>query len=177
MTTLLNLFYQLPPEFIVLCFFLASLAYLRALQRFARCRWFRCGIWGTLIIWTAATIWITTLSRSPGPVHMPELIPFHSYREMVATGVKEIARANFMNVALFYPAGLLAASLLPESWPRCRKVLSTGILLAVLSLLIEYGQFSYALGEPEIDDLIHNTVGAMLGTIPIVLRDILHHPN
>lgn len=176
MTTLLNLFYRLPLEFISQCFTLLSLVYLCLYQRFDRCRWFRCGIWGALIIWIAAILWITLLSRSPNPTHTAKLIPFHSYRELFATGVSEIIRTNFMNVALFYPAGLLTVSLFPKRWQLRRKILSAGILLAMFSLSIEYIQFSCALGEPEMDDVIHNTLGALLGTLPFIIKDILHSP-
>lgn len=177
MTTLLNLFYRLPLEFIAQCFLLISLVWVCVRHRFAHCRWLRWGMWVALIIWGAVALWITIFSRSPSPVHLPELIPFHSYRELFAFGEDEIIRTNFMNIALFYPAGLLAASLLPEGWLRRQKLLSVVILMALLSLSIEYIQFFYALGEPEIDDVIHNTIGAILGTIPIVLKDILHNPT
>ena len=78
-----------------------------------------------------------------------------------------------MNVALFYPAGLLAASLLPEKWSRCQKMLAVLLPFALLSMMIEYTQFRYALGESEIDDVIHNTLGAFIGTCPIIWQDIL----
>ncbi len=177
MTALLNLFYRLPLEFIAQCFLLLSLVYICVHQRFSRCQWFRRGIWGALIVWIAVALWITIFRRSPGTLYRPELIPFHSYRELLATGVSEIMRTNFMNVALFYPAGLLVVSLLPESWSHCHKILSVGILLALFSLSIEYVQFSCALGEPEIDDVIHNTLGALLGTLPFIIKDILHSPR
>lgn len=35
----------------------------------------------------------------------------------------------------------------------------------------------YALGEPEMDDVIHNTLGALLGTLPLIIKDILHSPR
>lgn len=164
-------------EFIAQCFFLLSLVYLCALQRFARCRWFRPGICIALMVWFAAALWITTFSRSPGSGAAPELIPFHSYRKLLAGGSPEIIRTNFMNAALFYPAGLLAASLLPERRSRCTRLLAVGISFALFSLAIEYGQFHYALGRPEIDDVIHNTLGAVCGTVPVVLRDLLHAPT
>lgn len=85
-------------------------------------------------------------------------------------------RTNFMNVALFYPAGLLSASLLPDKWPRLQKILSAAILFALFSAVIEYTQFFCALGKPEVDDVIHNTLGAILGTLPIVFQDLLHKP-
>lgn len=177
MTTLLNLFYRLPLEFVAQCFLLISLVWVCVRHRFAHCRWLRWGMWVVLIIWVAAALWITIFGRSSGTVRLPERIPFHSYRELFASGKDEIIRTNFMNVALFYPAGLLLASLLPESWTNCRKILAVGIMLALFSLSIEYVQFSYALGKPEIDDVIHNTIGAILGTIPIVFKEILHNPT
>lgn len=176
MTTLLNLFYQLPLEFIVQCFLLISLVYLCVFQHFEHCRWFRRGVWATLIAWIAAVLWITILSRTPGAAYVPELIPFHSYRKLLATGTTEIIRTNFMNIALFYPAGLLTASLFPDKWTRLQKIWSTAILFAMFSGVIEYVQFFYALGEPEMDDVIHNTLGALLGTIPFLVKDILHNP-
>ena len=126
-----------------------------------------------MTIWVAATLWITIFSRSPEPAYSPEVIPFHSYRKLFATGITEIIRSNFMNVALFYPAGLLISSLLPENWSRIQKILFSGILLASFSFMIEYIQFLYALGEPEIDDVLHNTLGAVCGTIPIAFKEIL----
>lgn len=177
MSTLLNLFYRLPLEFIAQGFFLISLVYLCVLRRFSRRRWFRLGIRIVLILWIAAVLWITTFSREPGPRFSPELIPFHSYRRLLADGTVEIIRTNFMNIALFYPAGLVATSLLPEHRTRCQRMLAVGISCALFSVAIEYGQFRFALGEPEIDDVIHNTLGAVFGTIPIVTKDLLYDPT
>lgn len=86
-------------------------------------------------------------------------------------------RTNFMNVALFYPAGLLTASLLSKKWSRSQIILSIAILFALFSAAIEYVQFLYLLGKPEIDDVIHNTVGAVCGTIPIILKGMLYNPT
>lgn len=173
MTTLLTQFYQLPLESIAQCFLLLSLIFLFARRRYAHCRWFRMGVWVTLAIWVAATLWITIFNRTPGSTSLPALIPFHSYRKLFATGSKDFFRSNFMNVALFYPAGLLTASQLPEKWSRIQKILFSGILLGLFSFMIEYTQFLYALGEPEIDDVLHNTLGAICGTIPIAFKEIL----
>lgn len=116
-------------------------------------------------------------SRSPDRAYRPEWIPFHSYRKLLATGVSEIIRTNFMNIVLFYPAGFLTASLLPEEWLCRQKLLTVGVLFSLFSLSIELGQFYYALGEPEIDDVIHNTAGAICGTIPVILKNIQYSPT
>lgn len=173
MTTLLTQFYQLPLESIARYFLLLSLIFLFARRRYAHCRWFRWGVWGTLMIWIAATLWITIFNRSPGSAYPPELIPFHSYRKLFATGITEIFRSNFMNAALFYPAGLLTASQLPENWSRIQKILFSAFLFALFSFMIEDIQFLYALGEPEIDDVLHNTLGAVCGAIPIAFEEIV----
>lgn len=175
MTRLLNLFYCLPLEFIAQFFLILSFIFLLAHHHFKHSRWFRLGIWMSLAVWVSGTLWITIFSRSPGSEHLPELIPFHSYRELLKTGVSEILRTNFMNVALFYPAGLLTASLFPEKWTFRQKIWSTAILFAMFSGVIEYVQFFYALGEPEMDDVIHNTLGVLLGTIPFLAKDTLHN--
>lgn len=130
----------------------------------------------SLAIWVSVTLWITIFSRAPDSAHLPELIPFHSYRKLLKTGVDEILRSNFMNVALFFPAGLLSASLLPEGWPRRRKLLSVVIVFAWFSLVIECAQFHFSLGEPEVEDLIHNILSAALGTFPIIFQNILYNP-
>lgn len=177
MTTLLFIFYQLPLELIALCFMILSFVYLLIWKRLRHNCCFRWEICAILILWITATLWVTVFSRSPRSVYPPEYIPFHSYRKLFASGITEIFRSNFMNIALFYPGGLLAASLLPEKWPRRQKVLTVLLSFALFSVMIEHAQFRYALGESEIDDVIHNTLGAFIGTCPIIWQDILHRPS
>lgn len=177
MMKFVNLFYRLPMEFIAQSFFMLAVVYLCARHRFAQRRWFRRGLWAGLALWVAAALWITTFSRSFGTVYQPELIPFHSYREWIASGSEEILRTNFMNVALFFPAGLMAASLLPDHMPPRRKLLLTGAVFCLFSLGIECLQFVCTLGQPEIDDVIHNTLGSLCGTLPILLRKLLYDPE
>ena len=176
MTTFLNYFYGLRLDFIAKSVVFYSLIYLCIRMRFQHNRCFRWGVGFTLMLWAAATLWTTTFGRYPGQVHPPMLVPFHSYRELFETGMTEIFRSNFMNVVLFYPAGILTASLLPEKWSCGQKLLSVLILFALLSSTIEYVQFSCTLGEPEIDDVIHNALGAVLGSLPILCQNVLSKP-
>lgn len=177
MTTLLNLFYRLPLEFIAPSFFLGSLLFLMLRERLGDRRWCRRGIAVILVLWFAAALWITVLSRTTWDGYVTETVPFHSYRKMLATGNEEILRSNFMNVALFVPAGLLTAALLPEHWSRRRLLMTVVIPLALVSFGIEFAQFHWMLGEPEIDDVLHNTLGAVLGAWPIAFRSWLYDPH
>lgn len=173
MSQLLTRFYCLPPAFIAASFSLASLLFLLLWERLGR-RWSRRGVAAILVLWFAVALWITVLRRVPDTAYVPEMIPLHSYRKMFATGNEEILRTNFMNVALFWPAGLLTAALLPEHRVRRRLLLRVAIPFALLSLGIEFAQFHWMLGEPEIDDVLHNTLGAVIGAWPIAYRSWLH---
>lgn len=76
-----------------------------------------------------------------------------------------------MNAALFYPAGLLLAELLPETWHSGRRFAVSLGALAGLSLLIELAQYRFGLGLAQTDDVLHNGLGAALGgMIWLVLR-------
>lgn len=176
MTKLLILFYKLPLDLIARAVLILTCIWIRLQQRCARCRWLRPGLWAALLLWCAVVLWVTILTRSPGTVYPPEWIPFHSYREVFTGGNEELLRSNFMNAVLFYPAGVLMASLLPESRPKGRKLLLLALAVALFSLAIEGCQLCLALGEPEIDDVLHNTVGAVLGAGPIAWKDCLHAP-
>ena len=108
-----------------------------------------CALFGAYI---AAVLWITLCSRI-GEGHRGFLLPFHSYVEILK-GNRQFLLENVGNVILFIPLGVAL---------KCsgvRDVKKTGFLV---SLLIEVLQFTFALGTFECDDLIHNTLGAVIG--------------
>lgn len=129
------------------------------------------------LVWFAVIAVATLTDRTPGLIPTePELIPFHSYRAVIAGENKEILRSNFMNVVLFYPAGLLACELLPTSWSRTKRVILVALLFAMVSVGIEFCQYHFALGQAEVDDVIHNSLGALIGalisTIPVKWKPV-----
>lgn len=117
---------------------------------------------GWLAVIAAATL--TGRTHSAAPV-APVLTPFHSYRTVLAGGNRELLRSNFMNVILFYPAGLLACELLPQGWSRGNRILLVAVLFALASAGIEFCQYFCGFGQPEADDVIHNTLGALIGAL------------
>lgn len=81
-----------------------------------------------------------------------ELIPFWSYNDPI------LFVENVMNVVAFIPIGLLMAISQPNmKWWR---LLLIGIFLSVG---IEALQFFFVKGFSEVDDVIHNTLGCMIG--------------
>ena len=108
-----------------------------------------CILFGAYI---AAVLWITLFSRI-GEGYRRFLLPFHSYVEILK-GLWRPLLENIGNVVLFIPLGVAL---------KCggvRDVKKAGFLV---SLLIEVLQFTFALGTFECDDLIHNTLGAVIG--------------
>lgn len=108
-----------------------------------------CSLFGAYI---AAVLWITLFSRL-GTERRSFLLPFHSYVE-IWKGNRQFLLENIGNVVLFIPLGVALSVL--NKW----DVKKAGFLA---SLLIEVLQFTFALGTFECDDLIHNTLGAVIG--------------
>lgn len=100
----------------------------------------------------AAVLWITLFSRL-GTERRSFLLPFHSYVEILK-GNRQFLLENIGNVVLFIPLGVAL------KWSGAKDVKKAGLLA---SLLIEVLQFTFALGTFECDDLIHNTLGAVIG--------------
>ena len=156
-------FYCLP-IWNILCFLLIlSAGYLYLRRRLEKGRFWRLAI-TLLLAWLAVIVSATLAGRSGISFRpAPELLPFHSYRAVVAGASRELLRSNFMNVVLFYPAGLLGCDMLPEGWSRKRRVFLIAALCVLLSLGIECSQYLFSLGQAEVDDVIHNGLGALLG--------------
>lgn len=133
-------------------------------------RWWKWLIGAGLFPLLCVIVYFTIFARDGGDLLQHNFVPFHSYREVQNGGNIEIYRSNFMNVVLFYPAGLLATSLLPRKWPGWCRCLLVVLVLTAMSAGIEFLQYHFALGRCEIDDVIHNALGALLGVLASMLR-------
>ena len=164
--------YCLPLPYSILLIIIISTGYLILRQLQNKTRFLR-PVTVFLFLTCLAVIAVATLTdRTPGIIPAePEWIPFHSYRAVIAGENKEILRSNFMNVILFYPAGLFACELLPKNWNLAKRVILVAVLFALVSAGIEFCQYHFALGQAEVDDVIHNALGALIGalisTIPV----------
>ena len=119
-----------------------------------------------LLIAISVILAATLLNRTErADVLTPSWIPFESYIKVMQGETPELLRSCFMNVALFYPAGLLEAVLLPRKWHSIWRILLTGLVFMLMSTGIEYVQHIFVLGQPEVDDIIHNTLGALVGGV------------
>lgn len=111
------------------------------------------------VAYTIFIVWYTLLIREPRGlerVFKPEL--FWAIRAWIVNHTvanKAEAVQYFLNILFFIPYGLLFPW--KDNWKR---VFVTAL---VLSVFIELSQFIFNLGWCEVDDVISNTFGAMIG--------------
>ena len=110
-------------------------------------------------------LYATILTRTPG-VPTAILTPFASLA--AARQQPELYREMLMNVFLFFPLGLTLSGVLPRRWHRWLRIGLTTLVGCLLSAGIEYAQYCFALGLAETDDVICNTLGALLGAASLL---------
>ena len=115
--------------------------------------------------------WILALTIFPIPVEARgwrfhrlfsnvHLVPFWTIRSQLAFGLERSeARQLIGNMALFVPFGFL----LPAAVRTCRRLWVTLVVAAGLSALIESLQAILPEHATDVDDVILNTTGAVLG--------------
>lgn len=125
-------------------------------------------LFNTVLACAAAFIilYTTILTRSAG---VPEVIltPFAAFA--AAQQQPELYREMLMNVFLFFPLGLTLSNALPQRLSRWVRIGITTLFACLLSTVIEYTQYYYALGMAETDDVICNTLGAFLGSTSLLI--------
>lgn len=93
-------------------------------------------------------------------------IPFYSFQE--ARVQPELYRSMLMNIYLFVPFGLSLPWVLQG---KCRKTVCVAVTVTIgllLSISIEALQYYTGLGRSEVDDVIMNTLGCLLGALSYV---------
>lgn len=112
--------------------------------------------WGLFVAYCLFIVWYTLMSRTPKTTHTAELRLFWSFRDLLAgksTGKADVIQ-NINNILFFIPFGLL----LP-----LKKWWKVSLSAMCFSEAIEICQYVFALGLCELDDVISNTFGAMIG--------------
>lgn len=104
--------------------------------------------------------YITVFSRR-GKVQTDILLSFDSIREAVNRRSLEPLQHLWLNIVMFVPIGALFAAIHP-SLARVSTVLPLGMLLTTI---IETAQLLMRNGQCDLEDLVANTVGALLGLL------------
>lgn len=113
-----------------------------------------------LILFTLLVVYRVLLNRAPGSVvSKVEFIPFLSYIEYFRGNNPEAFITNRANILLFFPFGLLLFEFLKTK----KRVIIYLIIAFAFSFALEALQYVFSLGVAQIDDIIHNTMGAFIG--------------
>ncbi len=99
----------------------------------------------------------TVFFRNVLPARKFDLMPFWSYKAYL-DGENFYLAENIMNVVVFVPVGILLWFAL-----RCRCIWYAIMVGAGLSVGIEALQFLFKKGFTEVDDVMHNILGCMIG--------------
>ena len=103
----------------------------------------------------------TVIFRTAGATRRYDFQPFWSYKA-IQDGREDLLAENIMNVVVFIPVGLLLGIAFKQmTW---LKVLLIG---CGISVTIESLQFFFMRGFSELDDVIHNTVGCLIGWLMV----------
>lgn len=96
---------------------------------------------------------------------------------LMARDNNELYRSIFMNIIFFIPFGMFCSSTLSIKISIKKNILITTLIGLLISLFIETIQYFCFLGMTEFDDLICNTLGAFLGTIPLIIQKLYNNYN
>ncbi len=112
----------------------------------------------------------TVIFRSVMSDRKYDFTPFWSYRAILYGSEPQLLTENIMNMVVFVPVGLLAGVTFRRmTW---KKIIIVGLCL---SLGIEALQFVFKKGFSEVDDVMHNTFGCLMGyVIWLLLIKIVH---
>ena len=95
----------------------------------------------------------TVIFRTSGDTRQYDFHPFWSYSR------PDLLVENIMNVIVFIPVGMILGSLL-----RVKGSWLVALLIGCsISITIEALQFWFMKGFSEVDDVMHNTVGCLIG--------------
>ena len=132
-------------------------------------------LWIFAIAWLCAVVYYGFLIRQPGEHGGMNTEPFWEIKRAVRllgptifSGFRIASRTVFMdivlNILLFVPFGMM----LPVLFLRLPRILVVPLGL-LCSLCIEAIQYLTRLGMADVDDLINNTIGALLGFLIYLL--------
>ena len=99
----------------------------------------------------------TVIFRATGETRQYDFHPFWSYSR------PDLLVENIMNVVVFIPVGLLLGIAFKQSTWWKALLLGCGISVAIESL-----QFFLMRGFSEVDDVMHNTMGCIIGYMMVI---------
>lgn len=113
-----------------------------------------------VIIYFIFVLLLTIITRTQKPTITAKMIPFWSWYEVLIHHNIMLFEENILNILMLLPLGIMLKLLTPNF-----KIKNSFYFGLVLSATIEVTQLIFRLGLFEWDDMIHNTLGCVLGTL------------
>lgn len=113
------------------------------------------------MLYLCSILFVTLLTRNANLISSIRIIPLWSYREWFR-GRLDYGKSICLNIALFIPMGYLLFDLLKDYTIRKARFL-TLLICTLLSTMIEGVQYYTGLGLCDIDDIINNCAGTLVG--------------
>lgn len=165
MGELLIWFYCLPLEQAAALLALSAVIFRLLEKKWGQTRLFQAGVRLCFALWLGAILYTTLLSREPGSSSVISMNPLSPLLQWLSGENREAMRSALMNTALFFSGGVLLGAWLPRRWSLGRRAAVGATALGLLSLGIECIQYVFSLGRAEADDILFNTLGALLGLL------------
>ena len=112
-----------------------------------------------VLIVLAATV-IVGAAKTSAADRSLNLVPFRVFQETWGMPEPKKIAQTTANVVMFVPLGFL----LPVAFPKMRNLWKVTLTLALLSFVIEFTQY-FTGRSADIDDLMLNTLGGLLGCL------------
>lgn len=114
----------------------------------------------------------TVLFRTEVSVSANNFVPFFTWQRALSMQNIQLLLQNIENIVLFIPAGIALGWLCRDAKPWECIIAIAGV--ALFSVAIELLQLHYSIGMCDIDDVIDNTLGVVIGfMVPWVLCKVL----
>ena len=104
-------------------------------------------------------IFVMTLFSRHVAEYEISLIPFLSYYKAYKVNNAELWLQIIMNIAMYIPIGFA----LPGCFSRMNKLWKVLVLVLICSIGIETIQYIFSIGYAEVDDVIDNMFGTLIG--------------
>lgn len=114
------------------------------------------------VLFMAALMYVTIFTRIGSSYTGVKIIPLDDIQRAVELRDPALAQHMFLNIVMFCPFGYLIPAMNPEKFRKWSVVMLGGL---IISTLIEGAQLTVHLGECDIDDIIANTLGSVVGYV------------
>lgn len=116
------------------------------------------------LVYFGVVLYLTVFMRIGTVDTSIRTVPFDDLKNAIENRDPALVQHMVLNIILFIPFGYLIPAMNPERLRKCSFAFLGGI---VCSTVIEGVQFVFSLGQSDIDDIIANSIGAVIGYVAV----------